>query len=213
MNASLSRLEIRLTPELLDKIRTAAQKRSISASDYVRQAVHAALAEELAEEFRDRMLEAAAEDKALETETGTNHKCAPANVYLARCTDTESFDAPDEDEPSNLEISFELIAKLHPVDHQEPIPFAPSLPHDKMTLQLDERNDFDVYRLMGQFSHGGLCSSFQKDIINALFLVEWTEDGWQLVSRYEKRVRWLTVMRARELASATDDPDVVEETE
>jgi hypothetical protein len=32
-----------------------------------------------------------------------------------------------------------------------------------------------------------------------------------LVSRYEKRVRWLTVMRARELASATDDPDVVEE--
>jgi len=99
-----------------------------------------------------------------------------------------------------LEIAFKFIAPINPVDYGEPELVEPLGRGSSMTLTIDEGNQRSVYEMLAAFNEVDRL----KNVNGLLFLVEFADDHWQLVRRYDPRVDWLGIQEARRLEAEYD---------
>jgi hypothetical protein len=127
-------------------------------------------------------------------------------IYLLRCTAAQEIPDPDSDGESILDISFEYIALVYPLQDSQPVRVERHSMTSDLLLAVDDDNKDEIFNTLGGFSETDLLTDANASFSGLLFLAEWFDDGdeWTIVPRSDDRVQWLSMGEARRLADEFD---------
>ncbi len=220
MPASRHRIELRADPDFIARVRARAQEMGLSVSDLARLALGQSLELAPVPSLNGARLSASRPRRSLPAPKSPappspddELRREPGTIYLVRCIDCSSeamavdayekgFD-PDGP-PTPMELAFEIIARVHPVDHRRPVLMMTNGHCSSLSVELSRDNHEEIFDMLGRYCPVDLNSCFTHDFLGLLFLVEDVDDDWALVPCGDQRVRWLKRREAEELAQEFD---------